>query len=128
MPTRSPLSSELRDLYGSESARFQLQFSATKDGLGFLQERSALVESIALRLWERFVSPEKGGPSNHLLVALGDFGRRSLFPYSEIDLLFLHAEEGTTEKFNESVRRFSPCSIAVTLLVTKSYLRTCGAG
>ncbi len=107
MPTRSPLSSELRDLYGSESARFQLEFSATKDGLGFLQERSALVESIALRLWERFVSPEKGGPSNHLLVALGDFGRRSLFPYSEIDLLFLHAEEGTTEKFNESVRRFS---------------------
>src|SRR5216684_8036143 len=107
MPTRSPLSSELRDLYGSESARFQLEFSATKDGLRFLQERSALVESIALRLWERFVSPEKGGPSNHLLVALGDFGRRSLFPYSEIDLLFLHAEEGTTEKFNESVRRFS---------------------
>ncbi len=107
MPTPSPLSSDLRDLYGTESSRFQQQFSATKDGLGFLQQRSALVESIALRLWRQFVSAEKGGPSRLVLVALGDFGRRSLFPYSEIDLLLLHAAEDTTEKFNESARRFS---------------------
>jgi [protein-PII] uridylyltransferase len=84
MPTQSPLSSELRDLYGSESSKFQQKFSATKDGLCFLRQRSALVESILLRLWEQFVSPEKGAASTHVLIALGDFGRRSLFPYSEI--------------------------------------------
>ena len=107
MSTHSPLSSELRDLYGSESLKFQQKFSATKDGLCFLQQRSALVESIALRLWEQVVSPQKGGASGHALVALGDFGRRSLFPYSEIDLLLLQAAEDETEKFNESSRRFS---------------------
>jgi UTP:GlnB (protein PII) uridylyltransferase len=93
MPTQSPLSSELRDLYASESSKFQQQFCLTKDGLGFLQQRSALVESIALRLWEQVVSPEKGAASRHVLIALGDFGRRSLFPYSEIELLLLHEAE-----------------------------------
>src|ERR1700730_12303955 len=107
MPTQSPLGSELRDLYGSESSRFKQRFSATKDGLDFLRQRSALVESIALRLWEQFVSPEKAGPSSHVLVALGDFGRGSLFPYSEVDLLLLHAAEDATEKVSDSARRFS---------------------
>jgi [protein-PII] uridylyltransferase len=107
MPTRSPLSSDLTDLYASESSRFQQQFSATKDGLSFLQQRSALVESIALRLWQQFIFPEKGGPSKLVLVALGDFGRRSLFPYSEVDLLLLSATEDAAEKFNESATRFS---------------------
>src|ERR1700731_1324588 len=107
MPTQSPLSSELRDLYASESSKLQRQFGLSKDGLGFLQQRSALVESIALRLWEQVVSREKGGASRRALVALGDFGRRSLFPYSEIDLLLLHAAEDETEKFNESIRGFS---------------------
>jgi len=107
MPTQSPPSNDLRDLYASESSRFQRQFSAAKDGLGFLQQRSALVESIALRLWQQLVSPEKSGPSRFALVALGDFGRRSLFPYSEIDLLLLYAAEDTAEKFSESARRFS---------------------
>jgi [protein-PII] uridylyltransferase len=107
MPTQSPLSSKLRDLYDSESSRLQQQFSATKDGLGFLKQRSGLVESIALRLWDQFLSPEKVGPSGFVLVALGDFGMGSLFPYSDVDLLFLHAAEDTAEKFKDSIHRFS---------------------
>jgi [protein-PII] uridylyltransferase len=107
MPTQSPLGSELRDLYDAESSRFQQQFSATKDGLGFLKQRSALVESIALRLWEQFVSPEKGGPSGLVLIALGDFGTGSLFPFSDVDVLFLCAAEDTAEKSRGPIRQFS---------------------
>jgi [protein-PII] uridylyltransferase len=107
MPTRSPLSSELRDLYDAESSRFQQEFSATKDGLGFLKQRSALVESIALRLWEQFVSPEKGGPSGLVLIALGDFGMSSLFPFSDVDVLFLCAAEDTAEKSKGPIHQFS---------------------
>ena len=107
MPTQSPRGSELTELYHTESSRLQQQFSATKDGLSFLVQRSALVESIACRLWEQFVSPEKGGPSSLVLVALGDLGSRSLFPYSEVDLLFLHAAADTVEKFKDATNRFS---------------------
>jgi [protein-PII] uridylyltransferase len=107
MPTQSPAGSELRELYGAESSRLQQQFSVTKDGFRFLLQRSALVEFIVSRLWEQFVSPEKEGPSNLVLVALGDLGSRSLFPYSEVDLLFLHAAADTVEKFKDATNRFS---------------------
>ena len=50
-----------------------------------------LVESVVLRLAAPFLSSEKPGTSGIVLVAVGDFGRRSLFPYSDIDLLFLLA-------------------------------------
>jgi [protein-PII] uridylyltransferase len=120
MPTQSPPGSELRELYDAESSRLQQQFSATKDGLSFLLQRSALVESIASRLWEQFVSPEKGGPSSVVLVALGDLGSRSLFPYSEIDLLFLHAAADSVEKFKDSTNRFSQglCDLRLKLNTT----------
>jgi [protein-PII] uridylyltransferase len=107
MPTRPPLRSELRDLYDAESSRLQQQFSASKDGLGYLKQRSALVESIALRLWEQFVSPEKRGPSGFALAALGDFGMNSLFPFSDVDVLFLCAAEDTAEKFRGAIHQFS---------------------
>ena len=35
MPTQSPLSSELKELYDAESSRLQQDFSATKDGLSY---------------------------------------------------------------------------------------------
>jgi [protein-PII] uridylyltransferase len=107
MPTQSPLGSELREQYDSESSRLQQQFSATKDGLSFLLQRTSLVESITSRLWEQFVSHEKDEPSGVVLVALGDLGSRSLFPYSEIDLLFLHAAADTVEKFKDSTNQLS---------------------
>ncbi len=61
------------------------------DGRPVLAQRTALVESIALRLWKEMIAPEEGDPKNLSLVALGGFGRGWLFPYSDIDLLFLYA-------------------------------------
>ena len=74
MPTQSPLSSELKDLYEAESSRLQHEFSSTKDGLSFLRQRSALVESIVLRLAGQFLSKEKAGLSKVVLLAIGDGG------------------------------------------------------
>jgi hypothetical protein len=63
MPTQSPLTNELRELYESESSRLRKNFSANKDGLSFLREHSGLVESLALRLWEQIVSQEARAPA-----------------------------------------------------------------
>ncbi|MBZ5646357.1 MAG: [protein-PII] uridylyltransferase [Acidobacteriia bacterium] len=107
MATASSLSGELRDLYTQESARIQQSFLSTGDGRAALEQRTALVEGIAIRLWKEIISPEPSGPRNFALVALGGFGRGWLFPHSDIDLLFLHAERDTEEAFKDRIRRFS---------------------
>ncbi len=107
MPTQSPLSSELKELYDAESSRLQRDFAATEDGSSFLRSRSALVESIALRLAEQFLVSENKTIPGFALIALGDFGRTSLFPYSDVDLLFLFSAEETQNKFREAIQRMS---------------------
>ena len=59
-----------------------------------LRQRSDLVDALASRFWDRFFPPEQGGSQNFCLVALGGYGRRELFPHSDIDLLFLAENNG----------------------------------
>lgn len=107
MATGPSLATELKELYAAESARIQEDFSASTDGRSALLRRTALVESIARRLWSELISPEAEGPRNFALVALGGFGRRWLFPHSDIDLMFLHAGGDTEKKFKTAIRSFS---------------------
>jgi [protein-PII] uridylyltransferase len=107
MTTAGSLSSELRDLYTVKSARIREDFAATGNGWATISQRTALVEKIALHLWEEIICPEEQGPQKFSLVALGGFGRSWLFPHSDIDLLFLHADHETEEAFKDQVRRFS---------------------
>jgi [protein-PII] uridylyltransferase len=107
MATKPAPGSELRDLYGEESARLQQSFADTGDGRAAIHGRTALAESICLRLWKEFISSEVEGPRNFAMVALGGFGRRSLFPYSDIDILFLHAGGGTEAGLKDRIGSFS---------------------
>src|SRR5271156_1052281 len=107
MATKPASGSELHDLYSEESARLQQSFAATGDGRAAIHGRTALIDSICLRLWKDLVSPESEGPRNFAMVALGGFGRRSLFPYSDIDILFLHAGGGTEAGLKDRIRAFS---------------------
>ena len=103
----SPSSSELRDFYAQESARIQQDFAATVDGAAAIGARSALVDTLAKRLWSKFIAPEVECPSGLALLALGGYGRRWLFPYSDIDILFLYAGSVEEEKYKIRVRQFS---------------------
>jgi [protein-PII] uridylyltransferase len=107
MPTKPSLAAELRDLYAKEFARLQQAFYASSDGRAAVQGRNALVESIAQRLWRELISPQPDGPADFALVALGGFGRGWLFPFSDIDILFLHAGKDADEKLKASIRAFS---------------------
>ena len=106
-PTRISLVNELRALHAEESARIKDHFDATSDGRAAVLGRTTLVDTIVRHLWKEFISPEIDGPVDFALVALGGFGRRWLFPYSDIDLLFLHGGKGTEEKLKDSIRHFS---------------------
>jgi [protein-PII] uridylyltransferase len=107
MTAKIPLAIELREFYATEFARLQQDFYATNDGRAAVRGRTALVEAIALRIWNEFISPQPDGPQDFSLVALGGFGRGTLLPFSDVDLLFLHSGDDPGEKLKASIRRFS---------------------
>ena len=101
------LSSELREVYAEEWARIQRDFTATGDGRAAVAQRARLVENILKWLWQDLISPEEHGPRNFALVATGGFGRAWLFPYSDIDLLFLYADHDGEQQHKDVIRRLS---------------------
>jgi len=90
----------LRALYRQEFERLRAEFDATGSGKAVLQGRTQLVDRLAADLWNQYVSQ----PTGFALVALGGFGRRALFPHSDIDLLFLAENEALIGKINGPVR------------------------
>jgi [protein-PII] uridylyltransferase len=107
MMAASSLISELRGSLSDESGRIQREFEASGDGRAAVAERTRLVEDILARLWRDIISPDQAKPANFALVATGGFGRGWLFPYSDIDLLFLFGDRAAEQAFKDSIRRFS---------------------
>jgi [protein-PII] uridylyltransferase len=101
------LSTELRSLYGDGSALLQKEFAASRDGVAAAKGRAALVDGLCQRLWKEFVSREIGGPDKFSLVALGGYGRSTLLPQSDIDLLFLHDGAWSEGEHRDRIRQFS---------------------
>jgi len=106
MTASSTLSDGLREFYVEQSARIQQEFENTGDGRNAVAARTRLVEEICQRLWQELIVPDLQQPTGFALVALGGFGRGWLFPHSDVDILFLHANGGA-DVFKDSIRRFS---------------------
>jgi [protein-PII] uridylyltransferase len=105
MSTAATLRTELRDLYLSESSRILQAFATTGDGSAAIEQRADLVEKILLRLWNELICPG-GEAKDFALIALGGFGRRALFPHSDVDILFLHSDRSTEDVLREPIRTF----------------------
>ena len=107
MVAASSLIGELRGSINDESARIQREFETSGDGRACVSQRTRMVEEILTRLWRDIVSPDESRPANFTLVATGGFGRGWLFPFSDIDLLFLFNDRDAEQAFKDPVRRFS---------------------
>ncbi|MFZ2085265.1 MAG: [protein-PII] uridylyltransferase [Candidatus Sulfotelmatobacter sp.] len=107
MTAGSSLMGELRSSLAEESARIARDFAATGDGRAAVAQRTQLIEDILKRLWRECVSSDDHGPRGLALVATGGFGRGWLFPYSDIDLLFLSADRTSEAAYKDAVQHFS---------------------
>ena len=94
--------STLQDLYADESAKIRKHFEETGDGKAAIRGRSSLIDSLVIELWNEVT--ETGDPAEGFCIAaMGGYGRRALFPYSDIDLLFLCEKEGHEENLIKKV-------------------------
>ncbi len=107
MMAASSLIGELRGSISDETARIQREFEATGDGRACVMQRTRMVEDVLARLWRDIVFPDDSKPANIALVATGGFGRGWLFPFSDIDLLFLYNDRESEQAFKDPIRRFS---------------------
>ena len=107
MATSSSLGIELKNLYDAESSRLQQEFSSNTDGLNYSRRRSALAETIVSRLADQILAAGKTLVPGAVLLAIGDFGRQTLFPYSEIDLLFLFETQEAGDRCAEPIQQFT---------------------
>ena len=97
----------LREEYQRDSNALRESFSESQDGVALVNGRSDLVDRLIERLWLEHIAAEEYGPPELTLAAIGGYGRRQLFPYSDIDLLFVCAEPSREADFQVAIRRLS---------------------
>lgn len=68
-----------------------------------LEQRTASVDDAVCRAFAEFLSPCAEPPA---LLAVGGYGRRQLFPHSDVDLLLLFGGDGAVQGAREAVAAF----------------------
>ncbi|MFM8358651.1 MAG: [protein-PII] uridylyltransferase, partial [Verrucomicrobiota bacterium] len=76
-----------------EAGRLRMVHRSDGEGLRVCQARAGVMDVLIRHLWEAVQSayPAAGRPPRLALVAFGGYGRGELNPFSDIDLMFLHA-------------------------------------
>jgi [protein-PII] uridylyltransferase len=93
---------DLREQYTREMALVRQTCDRTGDGTAAIRRRSAVVDRILIEMWRRAFADLPA--QNVALLAMGGYGRKDLFPCSDIDVLFAFADEKTEEHSREAVR------------------------
>lgn len=102
MRTNSLAIDDLREQYQQEMLLVRETYERTGDGTAAIRRRSSVVDRILIELWQRAFSDQ---PSvGAAMLALGGYGRKDLFPYSDIDLLFVFADEKAEEQTLNQIR------------------------
>jgi [protein-PII] uridylyltransferase len=97
----------LRGRYQRRMLAIRGAFETGASGSETIAARSAAVDELVRGLWQQSV--ERGGrlASGIALAAIGGYGRQELFPYSDVDLLFLLDARTAEKDVKDVIRRLN---------------------
>lgn len=91
-----------KQLLREKTAQLAVQFDPFHSVSDLLKDRSDFIDGILSSCWQHFLADH----ANHLsLVAVGGYGRRELFPYSDIDIMVL-LDSADTAPYQEALGNF----------------------
>ena len=93
---------DLREQYNREMALVRQTYERTGDGTAAIRRRASIVDRALIEIWRRAHGADASARS--AMLALGGYGRKDLFPYSDIDVLFAFADEDTEKLARPRVR------------------------
>ncbi len=98
-------------------------FDAGASGAATIAARTAAVDEIVRELWLQAQEQNPRLSAGVALLAMGGYGRKELFPYSDVDLLFLLDSKVNEKDIKESIRRIGQelwdCGMRVAQTVRK---------
>src|SRR5271154_7076819 len=106
MPANDSTSSGMRGNYQRRMLEVRGAFQAGgATGAGTIAARAAAVDELVSALWGQAGERDPRLRSGVALVAVGGYGRRELFPYSDVDLLFLLDGKLAEKDVKDAIRR-----------------------
>jgi len=90
-----------------ERQRIRQKFEAGGSAQETLRALCGLADRTAQQIFGEVLRVHTTEPQGLALVALGGYGRRLLFPYSDLDILFLFGNEKAEEEFRPLIADFS---------------------
>src|SRR5208283_4715672 len=82
-------------------------FATGATGAATVAARSAAVDELIVGLWTRAVAQTPALGQGIAVLAVGGYGRRELFPYSDVDLLYLLDGKVSEAEIKQPIRRIS---------------------
>ncbi len=104
MTLSADLLTQCRNRVAADVASLRLSFERTGDGSGLARRRATSVSARLRELWQAI---SLAGDPSIALLATGGFGRNELFPYSDVDVLFLLENDKAADHHREAIRVFT---------------------
>jgi [protein-PII] uridylyltransferase len=106
MPANESISGGMRGNYQRRMLEVRGAFEAGGASGGVtIAARAAAVDELVKELWRQAVDGDARLGTGVALVAIGGYGRRELFPYSDVDLLFLLDGKLAEKEVKDAIRR-----------------------
>src|SRR5229473_3077455 len=91
----------------AERQRIRQQFETGTSARETLRELCELADNNVRQIFDEVLRIHKREPQGLSLLALGGYGRRMLFPYSDLDILFLMGNEKAEQESRPLISEFS---------------------